>query len=74
MAQGGFEEAQASYAHANGAIFMGQVRRFGPFGPAYEVVDIRPTGELVIHVFDNGEQLDYSVAELLADPIAETIP
>jgi Family of unknown function (DUF5397) len=74
MAQNGFEEAQSSYAHANGATFMGQVRRFGPFGPAYEVVDIRPSGELVIHVFDNGEQLDYSVAEFLADPIAETIP
>ena len=74
MAQNGFEEAQSSYAHANGATFMGQVRRFGPFGPAYEVVDIRPSGELVIHVFDNGEQLAYSVAEFLADPIAETIP
>jgi Family of unknown function (DUF5397) len=74
MAQNGFEEAQTSYAHANGATFMGQVRRFGPFGPAYEVVDIKPSGGLVIHVFDNGEQLDYSVAEFLADPIAETIP
>jgi fructose 1,6-bisphosphatase len=74
MAQSGFEEAQTSYAHTNGATFVGQVRRFGPFGAAYEVVDIKPSGELVVHVFDNGEQLSYSVAEFLADPIAETIP
>jgi hypothetical protein len=74
MAQNGFEEAQMSHAHVSEATFMGQVRRFGPFGPAYEVVDIRPSGELVIHVFDNGEQLDYSVAEFLADPVAEIVP
>jgi hypothetical protein len=74
MAQNGFEEAQASYAYAGSAAFVGQVRRFGPFGPAYEVVDIKDTGELVIHVFDNGETLSYSVAEFLADPVAEIIP
>jgi hypothetical protein len=74
MAQSGIEEAQTSYAHTNGATFIGPVRRLGPFGAAYEVVDIKPSGELVVHVFDNGEQLSYSVAEFLADPIAETIP
>jgi hypothetical protein len=74
MAQNGFEEAPVSYSHTGSNAFVGQVRRFGAFGPAYEVIDIRETGELVIHVFDNGEQLDYSVAEFLADPVAETIP
>jgi hypothetical protein len=74
MAQNGFEEAQASYSHTGIAAFVGQVRRFGAFGPAYEVVDVKETGELVIYVFDNGETLNYSVAELLADPIAETVP
>jgi hypothetical protein len=74
MAQNGFGEAQTSYAHPGGATFIGQVRRFGPFGPAYEVVGLKSLGELVVHVFDNGEQLDYSVAEFLADPVAETIP
>jgi Family of unknown function (DUF5397) len=74
MAQSGFEEAQVSYSHTGSAAFVGQVRRFGAFGPAYEVVDIGETGELVIHVFDSGEQLVYSIAEFLADPIAETIP
>ena len=74
MTQGGFAEAQVSYGHVNSVALVGQVRRFGPFGPAYEVVDVKPSGDLVIHVFDNGEQLDYSVAEFLADPVAETIP
>jgi Family of unknown function (DUF5397) len=74
MVQNGFEESQTGYALTSGVTFIGEVRHFGPFGPAYEVVDVKPSGELVIHVFDNGEQLSYSVAEFLADPIAETIP
>jgi Family of unknown function (DUF5397) len=71
---GGLQETQTGYVHAGSTAFVGQVRRFGAFGPAYEVVDIRPSGDLVVHVFNNGERLDYSVAEFLADPIAETVP
>ena len=69
-----FEEAQSQFAHATPISFEGQVRRFGPHGPAYEVVGNRTAGEVEILVIESGERLIYSVGELLADPIAETVP
>ena len=54
--------------------FIGDVRRFGAFGPAYEVTDTKPWGDLVITVIESGECLDYALAEFLADPVAETVP
>jgi hypothetical protein len=38
MSGPGFQEAQVEYAHAGREAFVGQVRRFGPYGPAYEVL------------------------------------
>lgn len=69
-----FEEAQSQFAHATPITFEGQVRRFGPHGPAYEVLASRSGGEVDIVVIESGERLTYSVTELLADPIAETVP
>lgn len=74
MAQAGFEEAQTAFMHLDGSSFVGQVRRFGPVGPAYEVVGCKPSGDLVITVIESGERLDYPLVDLLADPLAETVP
>ena len=74
MAQGGFREAQADFLHADARGLIGQVRRFGPVGPAYEVIDIRASGEPLIEVVESGERLDYAMSELLGDPMAETVP
>ena len=70
----GFEEAQADYAGLSDTTYVGQVRRFGNSGPAYEVVAVVSTDEVEIVVLHSGERLVYTVAELLADPRAETIP
>ena len=72
--RGGFREAQAKYGFAEQRAFIGDVRRFGPFGPAYEVVDVKANGDVRIVVVETGERLDYAQAEYLADPVAETVP
>ena len=70
----GFHEAQASYGFAEQHAAIGDVRRFGPYGPAYEVVAIKANGDFQIVVIETGERLDYAQAEFLADPVAVTVP
>ena len=75
MANQGFEEARTPFGlSAATAPAAGQFRRFGEFGPAYEVVRLVSSSHAAIRVVYSGEQLDYSLDRLLQDPIAETIP
>jgi Family of unknown function (DUF5397) len=69
-AQTGFSDADAVFARAT----AGDVRRFGPVGPAYEVLGVKTSGDVEIYVIETGERLDYSLADFLADPVTETIP
>ena len=69
----GFEEAQTAYS-ASGVGVVGEVRRFGSFGPAYEVIEAASASEVVITVIESGETLRYAMADLLADPVAITVP
>ena len=70
----GFQEAQSKFESAANASFIGQVRRFGAFGPAYEVVGVASATAVAITVVESGERLTYAIADLLADPIAATVP
>jgi hypothetical protein len=70
----GFEEAQSAYLAETTSDFVGQVRRFGAQGPAYEVMDMRQNGELAIQVVQSGERLDYPLSDFVADPVAVTVP
>jgi len=74
MPQPGFHERQADFQANPVGSFAGQVRRFGPHGPAYEVIGQASGGEVSIVVVASGERLTYSVTDLLADPLAETVP
>jgi len=52
---------------------IGTWRRFGIFGPVYEIVaegNRLPTGDetLRIRVIETGEELDYKLADVLDDP------
>lgn len=54
-------------------VLVGSVRRFGLEGPAYEVIGIAPQGargeqQMRVVVVESGEELDYPLKELLADP------
>ena len=70
----GFEEAQGAFAARVMSPFVGQIRRFGEYGPAYEVIDVQPRGPVTIVVIESGERLEYPLTEVLADPLAETVP
>jgi hypothetical protein len=69
----GFEEAQAAYL-ADPRKLIGQVRRFGEEGPAYEVIAVDEDGRLVAEVVYSGEKVICEVQEVLDDPMAVTIP
>ncbi len=74
MTNQGFSDVRAGFQKQPLVPCIGDVRRFGAFGPAYEVTDITAAGNLVIMVVESGECLEYTLADFLADPIAVTIP
>jgi hypothetical protein len=69
----GFEDARAPYP-ADPCKLIGQVRRCGDAGPAYEVLALHEDGRLVTEVIYSGERVICAVNEVLEDPMAETIP
>ena len=74
MQSRGFEESQAAYVAETSADLVGQFRRFGEEGPAYEVLQVVDEASAMVSVVCSEEQLAYPIAHILADPIAETIP
>lgn len=58
---------------ASDTRIVGQFRRFGQFGPVYEVVGmgvIDPLGEqwVKLRLVENGEEVDYKLDDALQDP------
>ena len=53
---------------------IGQARRLGDAGPAYEVVAVDEQGKVAIEVIHSGERAAFPVEEVLEDPMAETFP
>ena len=54
-----------------GESLIGAFRRFGEYGPVYEVIGQpeRPDGDRMrIRVLLTGEEVDYRVSEILSDP------
>lgn len=52
---------------------VGTCRRFGPFGPAYEIIGVgneEPLGDrwMQIRVLESGEVVDYKFSDILDDP------
>ena len=70
---GGFKEDGATYL-TESASLVGQYRRFSEYGPAYEVLELAENDEALIEVVYSGERVTVAIAEIMADPIAETIP
>ena len=62
----GVQEAAYDFMHeAAGTRF----RRFGPFGPTYEI--LQAGGETArVRVTESGEEFDHPTQQLLADPVA----
>ena len=54
---------------------IGSFRRFGERGPVYQVISVAEgvigaDAELKIRVVESGEELDYSLRDVLGDPVA----
>ena len=54
-------------------ILIGSIRRFGLEGPPYEVIGPAASGadgkaRMHVRVLESGEELDYPVESLVADP------
>jgi hypothetical protein len=50
------------------AAHVGAVRRFGPDGVLYEVLDIVDLQTALVRVLTSGEEAKYPLAYLIADP------
>ncbi len=74
MQNPGFEETQPTYIADDPRKLIGQIRRLGSAGPAYEIMSVDDAGNVVIEVIESGEQVKFPIAEVLEDPMAETIP
>ena len=75
MAKRGFEEDQATYVIDDPSKLVGQIRRLGEAGPAYEIMSVDvAAGNVVIEIIESDERVTSPLAEVLKDPMAETIP
>jgi hypothetical protein len=72
--QYGFEEAQSAFQAFGAGPRVGDVRRFGAKGPAYEVLEVKPAGDVLIEVIESGERLVYGRQDFAQDPVAVTVP
>ena len=70
----GFEEERTAYASDTPESLVGQFRRFGEAGPAYEVIRIVNSDDAWITVVYSGEELTYPIKDILQDPLATTVP
>jgi hypothetical protein len=70
----GFEEERATFKTLDPRQLIGQFRNLGDAGPAYEILDTDAAGDVVVEIIYSEERLTYSLSEVLADPMATTIP
>jgi hypothetical protein len=70
----GMEEEKAVYLPEDPRLLIGQIRRLGSAGPAYEIMKIDDDQNVMIEVIESGEQVVFPLSEILEDPMAETIP
>ena len=53
---------------------VGEFRRFGSAGPAYEITNLDNDGNVDVVVFASGERVTVRLEDVLKDPIAQTLP
>jgi len=56
-------------------VLVGSIRRFGLEGPSYQVIGPAAAGtdgraRMHVRVLESGEELDYPIDDLVADPCA----
>jgi hypothetical protein len=57
------------FNNTNPPPVVGGFRRFGALGPVYEIMRLdEARGQAHVRVVTSGEEIDYPLAQLLADP------
>ena len=74
MEPGGFQEERSSYHSDDPRSLIGQFRRLGEAGPAYEIMSIDDKGNVTVEIVESDETVTMPIAEVLEDPMAETLP
>lgn len=74
MSRPGFAEEQQPFDDRPASLMVGQFRRLGHAGPAYEIMEVDEDGTVHVEVVHSAERLIYPMAEVAADPIADTLP
>ena len=69
----GFHETQPAYS-ADPQSLVGQFRRLGDAGPAYEVMAVHGDGSVDIEIVYSNEKVSEKLENVLNDPVAETLP
>ncbi len=69
----GFYETQPAYM-ADPQSLVGQFRRLGDAGPAYEIMAVHSDGRVDIEVVYSDEKVTEKLESVLNDPIAESLP
>jgi hypothetical protein len=70
----GFQEEPTKFEGQPGDGIVGQIRRLGSAGPAYEIMKVDQNGDVHIEIIVSGEKVVFPLAEVMEDPMAETIP
>ncbi len=74
MHPSGFEDRQAPYSTNDPRTLIGQFRRLGEDGPAYEIISVADDDTVTVEIVESDERVIMPLAEVLEDPMAETIP
>ncbi len=69
----GYHETQQEHL-ADPKGLVGQFRRLGDAGPAYEIMAVHDDGRVDIEIVFSDEKVTEKLDSVLADPIAETLP
>ena len=74
LASRSFEDVTSAYIPFGSGVHLGEVRRFGIQVPAYEVLAVTPSGDVLIEVIESGERLVYARHDFVGDPAAVSVP
>ena len=74
MEPAGIDEPRRPNFSGDPKDLIGQMRRLGEAGHAYEIIEVGEDGAVVIELIYSDERLSYPLAEIVNDPMAETIP
>ena len=69
----GLEEHRQPYFSGDPKELVGQMRRLGVAGSAYEIMEIGQDGTVIVELICSDERLNFPLSEVVSDPMAGAI-